>query len=637
MMQRQFVKLQARKVLSASDTKPSILYKCEQSQPRAFSATSLHKHKKYAYNHHCDQSLRTKLPDRITKQGQTNYYVRANDHQSINHHCDQSLRTKLPDRVTKQGQTNYYVRANDHQSICRSSFAPLPRTFTCALYHTPTCPLIHNRLSPHNCGHKHFHAQAQTNNSTRTSLADKSNTVFALSTAPGKAGVAVIRVSGPSAFATIEAFTQKVCPKPRQAVLRHLSCPNSKERIDSCLVLWFPGPKSFTGEDVAEFHVHGGRAVVTGILNALSDFGLSTAEPGDFTKRAFHNGKLDATEVEGLADLINAETSAQRRLALRQLGGEMRRVCDALIVRITRSLAHVEAYIDFGEDDLIESEVFEEEKVNVEQLIQDMHRHIQNGRRGERIREGVRVAILGPPNAGKSSLLNALTQRSASIVSPIAGTTRDVVETMLDLDGFPVILADTAGIRHTTDVIETEGVRRAMQHLDSCDVRVCVLDGTDLNTNESGRLVLDSLLVDGESKEDLRTLFVINKNDLLSQQNREDAISTLRTRFGEDTSICFTSCNNTGVNISELMNQLCVTVKESCESGVIGTLMITQARHREALMQCVASLERFSNSADTAVAGEELRMAIRHLGRITGRVSVEEVLDVLFADFCIGK
>ncbi|KNC80399.1 tRNA modification GTPase TrmE [Sphaeroforma arctica JP610] len=477
---------------------------------------------------------------------------------------------------------------------------------------------------------------------TQTDQHRQASTVFALSSAPGKSGVSIIRLSGPFAGDAVEALTRRKRPAPRYAALRKLLHPETAEVLDSALILWFQGPNSFTGEDVAELHVHGGRAVIAGVLAALSDLGLSSAEPGDFSKRAFHNGKLDATEIEGLADLINADTSAQKKLALRQMGGEMRRVCDGLIERMTHSLAAVEAYIDFGEDDLIESEVFEQEKIHVNDLIRDINTHLSIGKRGERTRDGVRVAIVGPPNAGKSSLLNALTRRAASIVSPIPGTTRDVVETLLDLDGFPVVLADTAGIRETTDQIEAEGVRRSIQRIGSCDIRVCVLDGTELNSNHThSQLALESLEkqhTDGYGEDGrFSTILVVNKTDLMSTDDRSAAVAALQKQFGTTAPISFTSCRTDGADISQLLDSLCEAVKESCESAVTGSLMITQNRHREALMQCVSALERFSGSGDVAIAGEELRLAIRHLGRITGRVSVEEVLDVLFADFCIGK
>ncbi|XP_076444183.1 5-taurinomethyluridine-[tRNA] synthase subunit GTPB3, mitochondrial-like [Babylonia areolata] len=318
---------------------------------------------------------------------------------------------------------------------------------------------------------------ARTLTSTKPTL---SKTIFALSSGHGRCGVAVIRVSGPSCSEALRRLCgQQTLPSARQAVLKRLRDPSTGEMIDRGLVLWFPGPGSFTGEDCAEFHVHGGTAVVSAMLEVLGSLpGLQPAEPGDFTKRAFMNGKMDLTEVEGLGDLIHAETSAQRRQALRQMEGHLGNLYSDWRTRILKCLANVEAFIDFSEDENIEEDALDSATAEIEKLCEELENHLSDNRRGERLRDGVHVAIIGEPNVGKSSLLNALCQRPAAIVSPMAGTTRDVVETAINLAGYPVLLSDTAGLRDTEDAVEQEGVRRALLRASQADLKVLVLDAS---------------------------------------------------------------------------------------------------------------------------------------------------------------
>ncbi|XP_067666803.1 tRNA modification GTPase GTPBP3, mitochondrial-like isoform X2 [Haliotis asinina] len=367
-------------------------------------------------------------------------------------------------------------------------------------------------------------------------------TIFALSSGHGRSGVAVIRVSGPSTSESLRQMVRRI-PPPRKAVLRRIYFPQSSEAIDKGLVLWFPGPKSFTGEDCAEFQVHGGPAVVTAMLDALAELpGFRHAEAGEFTKRAYMNEQLDLTEVEGLSDLISAETEAQRRQALRQMEGDLGNMYMTWRRRIIKCLANVEAYIDFSEDENIEDDVLDHARSEVQVMIEEMKGHLHDNRRGERLRSGVRVAIIGEPNVGKSSLLNALCQRPAAIVSPIAGTTRDVVETALNIGGYPVLLSDTAGLRETGDAVEKEGVRRAIERAEQADIKIILVDaskfssaytncdvdkfvrdhlydlgvmgGTQHDDNEAERLMPDG----GDAvqpEEDRQTLLVVNKCDLV--------------------------------------------------------------------------------------------------------------------------
>ena len=432
------------------------------------------------------------------------------------------------------------------------------------------------------------------------------DTIFALSTARGRAGVAVIRVSGHQAGAALTAMTGRI-PEARAATLTRLTDPDDGEQIDRALVLWFPGPASFSGEDIAEFHIHGGPAIIAAMLSVLSRLpGLRLADPGEFTRRAFHNGKLDLTEVEGLADLVDAETSAQRRQALRQMGGSFGRLAESWAARLVRALAYLEAAIDFPEEDL-PADLMAPALVEAAALAGDIHHHLSDGRRGEILRDGLSVALIGPPNSGKSSLLNMLAGRDAAIVSSVAGTTRDVIEVHLDLGGYPVILADTAGIRDSADAIEQEGMRRTRAHAETADIVLIVLDISDPVSRETA---IAGLRVGS-------TLTVWNKIDLAPAPIGTIGVSA-----------------QTGAGIDHLVT--CLT--EIAEHRLGGSApVVTRERHREALKQCEAALLRSSRAPEPALVAEDLRLAVRALGRITGKVDVEDLLDVIFRDFCIGK
>jgi len=440
------------------------------------------------------------------------------------------------------------------------------------------------------------------------------DTIFAPATGAGPAGIAVIRVSGPQAGAALRALAGSV-PAPRRAVRARFRDPAGGEPLDDGLALWFPAPRSMTGEDVAELHIHGGRASVEAVCGALAACpGLRLAGPGEFTRRAFDNGKLDLTAVEGLADLIAAETEAQCRQALRQLDGALGRLYEGWRLELVGALARIEAEIDFPDEDL-PGGLSAAARGGLELVSAAIDAHLADGRRGERLRDGVHIAILGPPNVGKSSLLNALARREAAIVAEQAGTTRDVIEVHLDLGGYPVVVADTAGLRAAAEGVEAEGVRRALARAEAADLRIVVLDAA------GGAPPAEVLaLVDRD------TLVVLNKTDLVAKGSLPDAVADVAP---------IAISVKTGENLDGLLAAIQDRVAGSLGIGVGAPL--TRQRHREALEACRAALARALSGAEVELIAEDVRLAVRGLGRITGRVDVEDVLDAIFGAFCIGK
>ncbi|CAO3573209.1 unnamed protein product [Mortierella alpina] len=490
------------------------------------------------------------------------------------------------------------------------------------------------------------------------------DTIFALSTHPGKAGIAVIRVSGPRAKTVLRNMTLPTSslPKPRQAVTRRLLCPQTSELLDKGMVVWFPGPRSFTGEDSVEFHCHGGKAVVDSVLRGIGNAGqqVRLAQPGEFARRAFENDKLDLTEVEGLADLLNAETEAQRRLALRQADGGLKNLYESWRTQLIQGMALIEALIDFGEDENIEDGVYDNVVAKVQALYNEIQRHTNDDRCGEILRDGIHVTILGPPNAGKSSFLNFITKRQAAIVSPIPGTTRDVVEVSLDIGGYPILIGDTAGLRASQDEIEMEGVKRAQDRIQLADINVAILPVTDFirgsgvtgSCKEDGGGV-DTIVLDA-IRQNPKTMVLINKMDLTGTDvdetldriqsyiwrgsaEQHDASEDERSVIGERR-LWAISCQ-TGEGIGPFLDDFTKILKERFETSLTSSTSITQYRHRKHLENCLQSLEAFLDLGvdDVVLGAEELRHAASDLGRITGRVDVEEVLDVVFREFCIGK
>ncbi len=443
-------------------------------------------------------------------------------------------------------------------------------------------------------------------------------TIFALSSGRGRAGVAVIRISGPRAGEAARALTGAPPPSPRHAVLRTLRDPTERDLpLDRALLLFFAAPASFTGEDVLELHIHGGRAVIDGVIAALARLpGLRPAAPGEFTRRAFENGKLDLTAAEGLGDLIGAETEAQRRQALRQMSGALGALYEGWRERLLSALAAIEAEIDFPDEEVPEAAVTKVAP-GIARVRDEIAAHLDDAHRGERLRDGVSIVILGPPNVGKSSLLNALANREAAIVAAGAGTTRDVIELAFDLGGYPASLIDTAGLRAADDAVEAEGVRRALERGATADIRLLVIEAATWP-----RIPEELAGHGGEG-----AVIVANKVDL---------VGTMEAGALDAEGGAFAVSAKTGAGLDALLGHLEARVVALCDVGAAPA--ITRARHRQALEACHAALAAFfAEGEDVELAAEAVRLATRELGRLTGRVDVEDVLDRLFADFCIGK
>jgi tRNA modification GTPase len=446
------------------------------------------------------------------------------------------------------------------------------------------------------------------------------DTIFALSSGHGRAGVAVIRVSGPLAGVVVERMAAPK-PKPRFAAFRIIKHPDSGEVLDQALVLWFPCPKSETGEDMAELQVHGGRAVIAGVLGALGSIeGCRLAEPGEFARRAFENGKLDLTGVEGLADLIDAETAAQRRQALRQADGALARLYGGWRKRLVEAMALLEAAIDFSDEGDVARDAETMARSEIIILQDAIARHLDDGHRGELVRDGFQVVLAGAPNSGKSSLLNALVRRDVAIVSDEAGTTRDIIEVKLDLAGLPVVVSDTAGIREAVGKVEQEGIRRALQRAEQADLMVWLVDATD----ENAALASPVRRPDRDGR-GAATLVVLSKSDLVDAAWQPPLAGAIRISVV------------TGQGIDALTGLLADAARARIGSDEAPAL--TQARHRHHLEQCLGSLRAAlaQRAGASELAAEDLRRAADALGRVTGAVDVEDVLDAVFGRFCIGK
>ena len=442
-------------------------------------------------------------------------------------------------------------------------------------------------------------------------------TIYALSTGPGVSGIAIVRVSGKEAAEVVKQLTGDDLPVPRVATLKKLKNSNTNEMIDEGVVIWFPGPSSYTGEDLAEFHVHGSRAVVSALHSSISGIkNCRLAEPGEFTKLAFQNGKINLLKAEGIADLVSAETEIQRKQAVEIMSGKSSNKFTSWRAKLLKILAHVEAKIDFPDEDL-PKDILDEIQKTSNQVSKEIEKVLDDQKVGERIREGFKIAIVGPTNAGKSSLLNYLSRRDVAIVSEIAGTTRDVIETHLNLDGYPVVVSDTAGIRESKNEIEKKGIKLALNRAEDADLKLIIVDAKSVDFTS----VLKELI-------DENAILVVNKSDLL--------VGNINNELKKHDHILVSIKNN--LNLDKLI----LKIKKKLENKFIsyGDILITRERHRQHLEQCISHLKNFKNkngSEDYDKAAEDLRLATRHLGMIVGKVDVEEILGSIFNDFCIGK
>ncbi len=442
-------------------------------------------------------------------------------------------------------------------------------------------------------------------------------TIYALSSGPGISGVAVIRLSGQDTSKVIKLLTGKEPPRPRVATLRKINKINTSELIDEGIILWFPGPESYTGEDMAEIQVHGSKAVVDALHSTLSDIeNCRLAEPGEFTKLAFQNGKINLLKAESIADLISSETEIQRQQAIKIMNGKSAKQFIFLREKLLKILSHVEAKIDFPEEDL-PNNILDEIKNSSDEVINKIKKILNDQKVGERIREGFKIAILGPTNAGKSSLMNHLSDRDVAIVSEIAGTTRDVIETHLNIDGYPVIISDTAGIRDSKDEIEKKGIKLSLNRAEEADLKLVVIDAKSPDFTD----ILRDLLHEN-------AILVVNKSDLLEKDIDPEIKKT----------------NHVLISIKENKNieELILKIKNNLKNKFLTSddILITRERHRQHLHQCLDHLNNFNQKKeieDFDKAAEDLRLATRHLGMIVGKVDVEEILGSIFNDFCIGK
>ena len=442
-------------------------------------------------------------------------------------------------------------------------------------------------------------------------------TIYALSTGPGISGIAIVRVSGVDTKNIIKLLTNASIPTPRVATLRKINKINTSELIDEGIVLWFPGPESYTGEDMAEFHIHGSKAVIDALHSSISRIdSCRLAEPGEFTKLAFQNGKINLLKAESIADLISAETEIQRQQAIKIMNGKSSDKFNELREKLLKILSYVEAKIDFPDEDL-PKDILKDIQKKSNEVYLDIKKILEDQRVGERIREGFKIAIIGPTNAGKSSLLNHLSNRDVAIVSETAGTTRDIIETHLNIDGYPVVVSDTAGIRESKNEIEKKGIKLALDRAEDADLKLIVIDAKSPNFKG----VLKELM-------DENAILVVNKSDLLCKN--------LNPEIKKFNHVLISVQKN--LNIDDLI----LKIKDKLKNKFINSndILITRERHRQHLEQSLSYLKNFAeknHTEDFDKAAEDLRLASRHLGMIVGKVDVEEILGSIFSDFCIGK
>ncbi len=436
------------------------------------------------------------------------------------------------------------------------------------------------------------------------------DTIFALSSASGQAGVAVVRISGEDSLLVLKKMTALKQVKPRYVYFSDI-LDKDGSKIDQAIVLYFKAPYSFTGEDVAEIQCHGSRAVLEKILSCLGDIpNCRLAEAGEFTRRAVYHGKMDLTSAEGLLDLIHAQTQAQRKWAIRQMGGALQKLYDGWREELVKSLAFIEAYLDFPEEEIPLEQLNLVTKM-VQKIILEIDVHLNDHNRGKRLKQGFVVAIVGAPNVGKSSLLNQLAQKNVAIVSNTEGTTRDIIEVSMDVCGYPVTFADTAGLRISAEEIESEGIRRALDKIKTADLVLALVDAQNYPK-------LD-VLTQSAIEQNPNHWVVWNKNDLTSKKQLEG----------------YSICALTGKGLDVLWKDIANFI--TCEMGDTQSMMVTHERYKESLRECLACLRRSLTSSALELRAEDMRLATQSLGKITGRVCVDELLDIIFSQFCIGK
>ena len=442
-------------------------------------------------------------------------------------------------------------------------------------------------------------------------------TIYALSSGIGVSGVAIVRISGPDTKNVITLLTSGRFPEPRVATLKKVNNINKTDVIDEGIILWYPAPKSYTGEDMAEIQVHGSRAVVNSLLKSISQIkNCRLAEPGEFTKIALKNGKIDLLKAESIGDLIASETEIQMKQALKIIAGNNLKKFEEWKKDLIKILSNIEAKIDFPEENLPEN-ILKNIRRDTKKIIFEMEKNLKDKRVGEIIREGFRIAIIGPPNVGKSSLLNYLSNRDAAIVSSSAGTTRDVIETHLNIDGYPVIISDTAGIREAKDEIERKGIRLSLKKAEEADLNIVIVE---LKSKQNQRFL--------DKHMNKKAILVINKIDKRA--------SRIPTNLKKLNPILISIKNE--MNVNKLINMIKRKIKNQFKGSE--NILITRERHRTNLIECLDNLKNFERKRDQGdfdKAAEDIRLATRSLGKITGKVDVEVILDSIFNDFCIGK
>jgi tRNA modification GTPase len=448
-------------------------------------------------------------------------------------------------------------------------------------------------------------------NNVQTNL---KNTIYSPASPIQKSGIIVIRISGPDMQKVLHSLGCTALT-PREATLQSIYHPNTKELIDKCISIYYKSPRSFTGEDVLELHIHGGKAVLDLTMDALSKIqNLRVADPGEFSMRAFLNNKMDLTEVEGLQDLIDSDTKAQHKQALKKLSGELSLIYENWRKSLLHILTRVEASIDFPDEE-IPADVLKNTDLKIKEIIDGINLYLENSKKGEKLSEGLYIAILGPTNAGKSSLINKISKKDLAIVSSIEGTTRDIIEIDLDIAGYPVTIADTAGLRESENEIENEGIRRSIEKAKTADLKIIMLDGSkDFIKEESIKLA-------GEND-----LIVVNKQDLITAE--------LPLKLGNNKVLPISIKENKGIDL--LMSEITNFTKDFF-ANTDNTPIITKQRHRENLSKALECLQNTDLDADIVLASEELRSAANYLASITGRIDVESLLGEIFSSFCIGK